>query len=205
MSSRPVAAALSLRSDALRERHLAHPTLHNPYLAPSAGLSGSPATVPTYRASPWALKGRIGRLRYIAYSFGLYLAVLVPAGLLLHLAFGVPGGMRWLNAVSLFAMAAVGIVTSTRRVNDLGHSGWLSLLILLPLINILFWLWLALAPGKADENRFGPAPGPNSVLVKIGAAVAGVLGLMAAASMAFAIVQFYMMSRVANVPIVRRH
>ncbi len=179
--------------------------MHNPYLAPSAGLSGSPATAPTYLPSPWSLKGRIGRLRYVAYSFGLYLALLVPAGLLLYLASGAPGGMRWMNAVSLFAMAAVGIVTSIRRLNDLGHSGWWSLLILLPFINILFWLWLALAPGKADENRFGPAPGPNSILVKVGAAAAGLVGLMVAASMAFAIVQFYMMSRVANVPIIKRH
>lgn len=192
---------------ALRECRLPDPTLHNPYLAPSASLSGGPATVSTYLPSPWSLKGRIGRLRYVAYSFSLYLALLVPANLLLHLVFGGPGGpgnMRLLTALSLFAMAAMTMVTSTRRLNDLGHSGWLSLLILLPLINILFWLWLALAPAKADENRFGPPPGPNSVLVKIGAAAAGVVGLIIIGSIAFTIIKMKMFYRVVEMPL-KRH
>jgi hypothetical protein len=57
-----------------------------------------------------------------------------------------PGfGLAWLLAV------LVGIVPFWRICRRVGHSPWLSLLILVPLINLIFIYWLAFAEWPADK------------------------------------------------------
>jgi uncharacterized membrane protein YhaH (DUF805 family) len=41
-----------------------------------------------------------------------------------------------------------------RRLHDLNHSGWLILLIFVPVINFFWWLYVTLAPSKPEENRW---------------------------------------------------
>ena len=43
-----------------------------------------------------------------------------------------------------------------RRLHDRNHSGWLCLLIFVPVVNILFTLYLLLAPGHQETNAYGP-------------------------------------------------
>ncbi|MEM7216231.1 MAG: DUF805 domain-containing protein [Pseudomonadota bacterium] len=45
-----------------------------------------------------------------------------------------------------------------KRLHDLGVTGWLSLLILLPTVNWIFILALAVIPSKDEENEYGPPP-----------------------------------------------
>ena len=44
---------------------------------------------------------------------------------------------------------------AVRRLHDRNHSGWLSLLMLVPLVNIAMALYLTFAKGDANENQFG--------------------------------------------------
>jgi hypothetical protein len=53
-------------------------------------------------------------------------------------------------------------VEGGRRLNDMGRRRWLAVLSLVPGVNLLFGLWLLLAPGDAGANRYGPAPAPNT-------------------------------------------
>src|SRR5690606_11597409 len=41
------------------------------------------------------------------------------------------------------------------RLHDRNHSGWFSLLLLVPVVNILFALYLLFAPGDQQANQFG--------------------------------------------------
>lgn len=52
------------------------------------------------------------------------------------------------------------IVITIRRLHDLGQTGWLSLLMFVPLINIGFMLYVMFAKGTPANNEFG-APRPN--------------------------------------------
>jgi hypothetical protein len=57
-----------------------------------------------------------------------------------------PGfGLVWLVAV------LIGIVPFWRICTRVGHPPWLSLLILVPLINLIFIYWLAFAEWPADK------------------------------------------------------
>lgn len=47
------------------------------------------------------------------------------------------------------------IIFLIRRLHDRNHSGWLSLLMLVPIANILFALYALFAPGNRNHNQFG--------------------------------------------------
>lgn len=46
-----------------------------------------------------------------------------------------------------------------RRLHDTGHSGWLALLGLVPIISIGLGFYLLLTAGDPITNRYGPVPG----------------------------------------------
>ena len=47
-------------------------------------------------------------------------------------------------------------VFTIRRLHDRNHTGWLSLLILVPLLNLIFILYLIFAKGDDRSNQYGP-------------------------------------------------
>ncbi len=145
----------------------------------SSGDVPANQVVETYQPRLFSFSGRIGRLRYWIYGVMLSLAVipLVFFALLGSLLTLSPPGPLSLFVLAIGEIAALvgGIVLIRRRLNDLDKSGWLSLLVLVPLVNALFGLWVLFCPGKASANRFGPPPSANSPAI-IGAAwVMGVL------------------------------
>lgn len=113
-----------------------------------------------YSPSMFMLAGRIGRVRYFAYSCALAaLALVLAAGILLTSS----GMMRGLLVTMLTVLLVPAIfVLVVRRLNDLDRSGWISLVLLIPLLNVALSLYAAFARGSAGANRFGPAPTPNS-------------------------------------------
>ena len=69
-------------------------------------------------------------------------AIDVPVGLVSRLAL-----LAWLVALFVAWYAVL-----VKRCRDLGHSGWLSVLTLVPLFGFAMWLWLGFARGKPDAN-----------------------------------------------------
>lgn len=105
----------------------------------------------------FSVSGRIGRARYITYSFGLFILIGIVGGLL---------GMVIGDAASLItgvAALAIGFMLTIQRCHDFNTTGWLSLLILVPLANLVFWF----IPGTDGPNRYGRPTPPNSVLTLI--------------------------------------
>jgi uncharacterized membrane protein YhaH (DUF805 family) len=115
--------------------------------------------------------GRIGRLRYIAYTIGIPLL----AYLFFRVAIFTAGAltnkemvaMVFLPFLSLSAMAfvfATNVLLTIQRCHDFNTNGWLSLVIVIPILPLIFWF----IPGTKGNNRFGPPPPPNrGVLLKI--------------------------------------
>jgi uncharacterized membrane protein YhaH (DUF805 family) len=131
----------------------------NPYTAPKAAVSDMDQQeyqpVKTFSAA-----GRIGRARYIGYSIGWALLVGMCAGVIAA-ATGKAGG-GGLGMLVIFAAYATLIVVqfllTIQRCHDFNTTGWVSLLILIPLVNLLFWF----IPGTDGPNRFGAPPPPNT-------------------------------------------
>lgn len=152
-----------------------------PYAPPRAPVG---KTLPEHSTlKPFGFQGRIGRLRYLAWSL-----VLMAAGFGLFLL----ASMTFIFSnvlVSILAVAftigfiIVAIQIGSQRLHDMGWSGWFMLLHLVPVIGSLFPFALLLVPGNEGANKFGPPQPPNSRSVKILAALwllVPVLGILVA-------------------------
>lgn len=62
----------------------------------------------------------------------------------------------------LLVVAAIGAVVDNmamvfRRAHDTGKSGWIWLLLLVPIINLLPFYWLMIEDSQQGPNKYGPA------------------------------------------------
>jgi uncharacterized membrane protein YhaH (DUF805 family) len=144
----------------------------NPYQAPSAQV----ADINQQYCDLWVytMEGRLGRLRYLAYSFGLSFLIQLMSGVAIALSATVPGEIG--SAITLIFMIVAYImliITSffiiVKRLHDVNKSAWFMLLFLIPLINLFFGLYLLFASGTEGSNNYGPPPPPNSRGVVIAA------------------------------------
>ena len=111
----------------------------------------------------WPPNGRIGRLRFLAYSVGLYVLFLLAT-----FAFGLLAGFTRSSPLVAstigLALYLVGIMLLLiQRSHDMNISGWWSLAALIPVVG-LFWLF---GSGTRGANRWGAPPPPNGLAVKI--------------------------------------
>lgn len=115
----------------------------------------------------WGVEGRIGRMRSIAWSMVLMFAML-PAMLVCAVAFKISNVLGGLFALVLvIGMMVVAIQISVKRLHDIGWSGWLLLITLIPLVGNIFQLLITVMPGTKGSNLYGAAPPENSTAVKV--------------------------------------
>lgn len=155
------------------------PALNNPYSAPDAVLTGAPVDDETYEPAVFSLQGRIGRLRYLAYSLLLSLVLTLIGGTIAAIAFVITKDVGVAIIVMMIAVYVpsfpLAFAMAKRRLNDLDRTGWLSLLMLVPLVNAVLVLYLIFGAGTPTANRFGPRPVKNSRAVVIGGILLPVL------------------------------
>jgi uncharacterized membrane protein YhaH (DUF805 family) len=154
----------------------------NPYMAPK---TVSHVDVNEYsHIKVFSTAGRLGRVRYIGYSIGLSFLALIIGSIAVG-AFAVmmrPTGTAAVVLVSLLPyvfMYAVQIMLTIQRSHDFNMSGWLSLLVIVPLAGFIFWF----IPGTDGPNRWGHKTPPNTTGVIILAFVIPVImvvGIVAA-------------------------
>lgn len=138
--------------------------------------------------------GRVSRVQFLAYStFNALIALMLVA-----LLFVMIGGFQGMvNAsseqlpMSLLGASSVGVAVlfylqlavSKRRFNDLNKTGWLALLMLVPGVNVLVYLYLLAVEGTVGANYYGlparPATQLKTVLmVLIPLLVMSLIGLL---------------------------
>lgn len=140
-------------------------TSASPYAAPTAIIEQDTSEVGELNI--WGTEGRIGRMRYVAWSMVFMLAI-APAMLVSVLALKASvllGGLL-IAAATVVAMI-IGIQISIKRLHDIGWSGWLLFISLIPVAGSIFQLLIFVIPGNQGNNRYGaPAPA-NSTGVKV--------------------------------------
>lgn len=168
--------------------------VNNPYQSPaSPGLAVHADE--TYTPAMFSRQGRIGRLRYMAYSFGGAFVIMFAGGLFAGLFAALEAKALAMGAVGLayLGMFVYSFFVVARRLNDMDRSGWLCLLMLVPLVNLLLWLVLSIAPGTATANRYGPRPSENTLGVWLGGLVLPVVMIGVMAAVAIPAYQSYVM------------
>jgi uncharacterized membrane protein YhaH (DUF805 family) len=111
------------------------------------------------------IANRIGRLEFL---FWCGVPIVAGAILLTIVAFmvgvkdtdigGVGSSLHGLLALMLLAASVVILKAEVSRFHDLGWAGWAILLMFIPLVDILVFLFLLLAPGQKTRNLYGEPP-----------------------------------------------
>ncbi len=110
--------------------------------------------------------GRFGRLAYLGWNM---LMGVVIIGIAILLAILIPSFAQQITDPSpmlIIAMVIIGLVFysaliyysfifTIRRLHDRNQSGWLSLLMLVPLVNFILFIYLCCAKGDAAANNYG--------------------------------------------------
>jgi uncharacterized membrane protein YhaH (DUF805 family)/Tfp pilus assembly major pilin PilA len=131
----------------------------NPYAAPQTNVASSDSAVDYGEVKIFSARGRIGRVRYIGYSIGV--------SILFAIGIGIPAGLAGMaDPTAAILVAMIGYVAylvvqfmlTIQRSHDMNATGWLSLVWLVPLGMLVFWL----VPGTRGENDYGKPPPPNT-------------------------------------------
>lgn len=111
----------------------------------------------------YTTQGRLNRLRYLKYQV---LWTIISAVIVFILGF--VGGFLSGSTQSILVTVPTGIwsfiagvgniMLSIRRLHDLNKSGWFLLLALIPIIDIIFLLYIWLMPGTVGNNKYGADP-----------------------------------------------
>lgn len=103
--------------------------------------------------------GRARRKEY--WMFALFNLIFLLVATILDNIFGLTLGER-IYGVHYFLYALVvlipGLAVCVRRLHDVGKSGWMFLIILIPIIGSIWLLVLEVTDSMPGENQYGPNP-----------------------------------------------
>lgn len=116
--------------------------------------------------APFSFDGRIRRIEYLLSSLlgGIVTAIAFWLGVgtaLFGAASGSGSGFgfgMFIGFIALIAGLWFMIAQDVKRLHDVDKSGWLLLLVLVPIVNIALGLYLLLADGTVGPNRYGADP-----------------------------------------------
>ena len=128
----------------------------NPYAAPSTNVARSDEAEEYGEIKVLSARGRLGRVRYIGYSIAVTLVFAMVLGAAAALAG--PDAAFPVTVAGYVAIVVVSILLTIQRAHDMNWSGWAAILMIVPLVNLLFWF----VPGTAGENHYGKRPPPNT-------------------------------------------
>ena len=107
--------------------------------------------------------GRLNRLRYLKYMIILAICGALAKftmSCMATLFTGDPNGSLVMAITLMLALVAGAgnIMLIIRRLHDMGKSGYFALIIFVPVIGIIFSIYLFFAPGTVGYNQYGADP-----------------------------------------------
>lgn len=161
----------------------------NPYAPPTVPVADVYEQSVGYQpVKLFSSQGRIGRLRFFAYLVtaslvGGVVQMLLPLlGALIGTTTAMMG-FSLIGGVSPFIYIVFAVLLYIQRSHDMDWTGWSCLLALIPFVGFV-WIFKR---GSYGANRFGNAPPPNTLGIKIFGIGAAILGCVAVLGIAAAI------------------
>lgn len=145
----------------------------SPYAPPRAAVGDNLPEFSTLKV--FTINGRIGRLRFLAWTLVLSMVLSAIVGALFTVGLGVAAVsptaaiiIGSLLGTALFVASVwISVQITVQRLHDLGWSGWLWFLNLVPIVGSIFPILLIVLPGNAGANQYGAPPPRNSTAVKV--------------------------------------
>ena len=116
--------------------------------------------------APFSFDGRIRRIEYFLSGIvgGIVFSIAWVLGIgtfILGAGMGSAGGSVFGLLIGLAALVAsmwFSLAQGVKRLHDLDKSGWLILLMFVPIVNALFGLYMLFADGTVGHNQYGEDP-----------------------------------------------
>lgn len=141
---------------------MAEPSM-NQFAPPRAQVADTAPDGGVAELKLFSAQGRIGRLRYLAYSTGAGLIYNVVVGAMVAALGANAAGATAALILPFAAVVWFNVITGIKRCHDLDISGWWTLTLIVPVIT-LAWIFM---PGTQGSNRYGPKPPPNTLGVRL--------------------------------------
>lgn len=100
------------------------------------------------------LNGRLNRLQYFTLNF-ISVVLFVIMFFIITFNFKNISGVLFAFLLITFFISQLSIIV--RRFHDINQSGFMSILLLAPMVNIVISLILLFKKGDPSENKYGPA------------------------------------------------
>jgi uncharacterized membrane protein YhaH (DUF805 family) len=162
---------------------------NNPYQAPGAKVYDVSADGGGFdETSPFSPKGRFGRLSYLAWgtlvNFVLFVIFAVVIGGVSAMQQQAMTGSPLILVLEV-PIIVVAILFSIRRFHDINASGWWSVSMVVPIVNLVAALILLFKAGSVGSNDYGPVRvtrGWEKVVgyIAIGFMILALVGIIAA-------------------------
>jgi hypothetical protein len=110
---------------------------------PGSNYQQEPVGDPDAEFSLFNSGGRSGRLVFLGLMVGIAIGYGIAATIMIAA----------LVAILFVPLSWIAIVNYIRRPHDLGRSGWLILVMFVPIVNFLFFIYMLFAPGKPAGRR----------------------------------------------------
>ena len=91
-------------------------------------------------------------------EYWMYVLVYVILYCIVALVEGFLGLSPFLTAILSLALLVPSLAVGVRRLHDVGKSGWWLLVVLVPILGSLYFLYLAVKDSQPDTNRWGTNP-----------------------------------------------
>lgn len=104
-------------------------------------------------------KGRARRKEY--WMFTIFNIIFGGIAMTLDSVFGIAiegVGYGPLYGIYVLVLFIPGLAVAVRRLHDIGKSGWMLLITLIPLIGVIWLLVLLLTDSNSEENLYGENP-----------------------------------------------
>jgi uncharacterized membrane protein YhaH (DUF805 family) len=133
--------------------------MSNVYAAPGANFSSND---PVAETKMFAMNGRIGRIRWIAYMSSLWILASVAIVTFIKLVSLININLALTISKALpLTVWLIPLLVSRRRLHDLGLSALYLIGVIIPFVNLYFIFMLIFKRGDEGNNEFGPEPAPN--------------------------------------------
>lgn len=142
--------------------------------------------------APFKLSGRVARSEFwwsqlfLAAVTGI-VSLLVWLTRLVGGSFAVDLVLSGVTSIAVVSLLVITIGLGSRRLHDAGRSGWLQLLVLIPLVGWIALLVMLLLRGTSGENRHGPISLPVGTRRSGGVVALTIAGLMATLALGIAV------------------
>ena len=101
--------------------------------------------------------GRASRQEYwMFFLFNMIFAIVI-------MGIDIILGLGFLNIIYFLVVMIPGIAVGIRRLHDIGKSGWMVLIGLIPCIGAFWLLYLMVQDSSTLDNEYGPSPKPKPV------------------------------------------